>query len=194
MLWWHQPSHRSSVIINVWLGIQWDVLRHMIQERNSFIHMNTLVPLGETISKLQHILGHEDRIEWNKLNSLVGNEIELGIVIRMIKSWPGAGIKVTKGMGYNVWFKRRSHLRRIHEGHYYSPEHPDYHWSESVSIMPTSFSNRRKTHLSFQWNLILFWIQRKHQRIEKRELKRIPGESEGCLEWYERCLGSSGVK
>lgn len=38
----------------------------------------------------------------NELNSLVDNEIELGMVITMIKSRTSAGIKVTKGMGYDV--------------------------------------------------------------------------------------------
>jgi hypothetical protein len=31
----------------------------------------------------------------------------------------------------------------------------------------------------------------KHQRKRERELERVPGESEGCSEWFWRCLGSS---
>jgi hypothetical protein len=40
----------------------------------------------------------------------------------------------------------------------------------------------------------LFWIQWKHQRIDKREPERVSGESEGCSEWCERCLGLPGIK
>jgi hypothetical protein len=54
--------------------------------------------------------------------------------------------------------------------HYCSPEHLSDHWSEIiVSITSVSFSNRKETHLKVQQNLRLFWIQRKHQKIEKRE-------------------------
>ncbi len=41
-------------------------------------------------------------LHMNELNSLVGNEIELGMMIPMIKSRTSDGIEVTKGMGYDV--------------------------------------------------------------------------------------------
>ncbi len=38
----------------------------------------------------------------NELNSLVGNEIELGMMIPMIRSRTSVGIEVTKGIGLRV--------------------------------------------------------------------------------------------
>jgi hypothetical protein len=38
----------------------------------------------------------------NEFNSLVGNDIELGVVILMIKTRTSVGIEVTKGMRLDV--------------------------------------------------------------------------------------------
>ncbi len=63
----------------------------------------------------------------NELNSLVSNEIELGMMILMIRSQTNDGIKVTKGIGLNVYVQRDMYIRGIHMGHYGHPGPADDH-------------------------------------------------------------------
>jgi hypothetical protein len=66
----------------------------------------------------------------NELNGIVTNKNELGMVISMIKSRTSASIKVTKGLGLDVYGSMILYILRIHIDYYCSPEHRGNHWSE----------------------------------------------------------------
>jgi hypothetical protein len=63
----------------------------------------------------------------NKLNSLVSNEIEVGIMIPMIKYRMSVGIKVTKGVRFDVMVQTAITSSYNTQGTLCSPEHPCDH-------------------------------------------------------------------
>jgi hypothetical protein len=172
---------------------QWSRLRRVHQEQDLFFRVTKIYSRPTLWDYIQCCNTVTRSRGWNiaeRVNGNIGNEIELGMEIPMIRSWILQVAQKQREYDIDVCGSTMKVLCQctgiimailvplmiIHR--------------RGVSVMPRVFLNRRVIHLRVQWHVRCFWYIQNCRSIDRRETKKFSGDSK--FEGFQKEFRNNG--